>query len=151
MQQAVLDKLAILTHFNELIATPVPEPELSAFKAIRESMKGWLLAEITALTATPLGASKVWKEILTGIAAAGLGYVIEKIVGGVFGKILGPIGHILADPSTISGVDTEIIDTLIVRNPPDNCYKITWYRTRWPVELMWGPVRMKVEQIPCGG
>ncbi len=148
VQAAVASKLAILTHYNELIAIPVPEPELSAFRTMREGMKQWLLAEIATLTTTPAEADEFWKKVCDFAVAAGLGYIIEKIIGGVAGKALGPVVHILGDPTPIGGVDIETVDTLVVRNPP-HCYKITWYRTRWSDELLWGPVRIKIERIPC--
>lgn len=144
-QQAVADKMKLLTHYNELIAQPVPEPELSAFRQMREALKQFLLVEINSLIATPQKQGEFWKELAKFIIIEGIGEILKKLLG----VPLGPLVHILGDPSQISGVETQEIDTLIVRKLPDSCYKITWYRTRWADELIWGPVRIKIEKIPC--
>lgn len=144
-QQAVAEKLKVLAHYNELIAQPVPEPELSAFRQMREAMKQALKVEMAPLTATPEKEGEFWKELAKFIVIEGIGEILKKLLG----VPLGPLVHILGDPSPISGVETQEIDTLIIRKPPDSCYKITWYRTRWADELMWGPVRIKIEKIPC--
>jgi hypothetical protein len=146
-QTAIEAKLRILTHFNELLAIPVPEPEFSVFRAVRDSIKPWLLAEIQTLTANPADAEEFWKRAGDFLVAVGIGVLIEKLIP-VVGKALGPIAHILADPTPIGGVDNQTIDTLDVLNPP-RCYRITWYRTKWSDEMQWGSVRIKIERIPC--
>jgi hypothetical protein len=144
-QQAVAAKLSLLIHFNELIAMPVPEPELSAFRAIRENIKLWLLAEITELTPTAEDTESFWAEVAKFIVIEGLSALLEAL----FGVPLAPLIHVIGDPTPISGVETQVIDSLIIRKLPDSCYKIIWYRTKWADELIWGPVRIKVEKVPC--
>lgn len=135
-QQAVADKLKLLTHYNELIAQPVPEPELSTFRQMREALKQFLKVEIASLTPTPEKESEFWKELAKFIVIEGISEILKKLLG----VSLGPLVHILGDPSQISGVEIQEIDSLIIRRLPDSCYKIIWYRTRWADELIWGPV-----------
>lgn len=149
---AVEDKLKALCAINDLIAIPVPQPELSVFIGIRESIKAALLSEITALTTTPAATSQFWTELLqfaTAVLAATIvEKAVEKIGGGLLGPVIGAIVHNLLDPTPIGGVDTETLDSLDVITPP-TCYRITWYRTKYSDELIWGPVRIKIETIPC--
>jgi hypothetical protein len=150
--EAVRSKFILLTHYNELIAAPVPEPELSAFIQMREAIKQWLLGEISSLTTTPAAESEFWAKVRAFGIAVIVGTAIEKILEGlgakVAGKALGPLAHILLDPSEIGGVDVQVVDSLDVKKPP-NCYRIIWFRTKYSDELIWGPIRIKIEKIPC--
>lgn len=150
--QAVEFKLKAIAHFNELIAIPVPEPEHSVFLSMRNVLKAFLLQEITSLTATPAEASDFWEKVghFVGVLVftTAIEKVAERIGAGLLGRILGPIIHIMADPTPIGGVDTQTLDTLDVITPP-NCFRITWFRTRFSDELIWGPVRIRIERIEC--
>src|ERR1700747_963988 len=84
--QAVMKKLEILTAFDELIAQPVPEPELSAFKLQRDSMKQALLLEMGTLIDTPAHAADFDSDISDFELAIIGGTLIEKLIGGSAGR-----------------------------------------------------------------
>jgi hypothetical protein len=130
---------------------------LSAFRELRITIKQLLLSEITSATAPPVAPDSWWAEefpeMLRESLIIGVSTMVAKILeefattaflGGPVAALL----HVLLDQRPTGGIQTRTVDTLDIIKPP-NCYRITWYQSIGDDEADWGPVQVKIEQIPC--
>lgn len=129
------------------------------YQSIIDTMRQALQRRIAALVAAGEGPSArgVLARALAqigvhvGKASGAQGGVGGGLLGGfakLAGAMISAVAIVLTSPSDIGGVDTKVVSEFILR-VGETCYRLVFYKTKYTAELIWGPVRLRWEEVTC--